>query len=252
MCRSPAQRRRRAKPPWVPSCSSMWSKKPSPVAMSGFAASSRSTATSMAVSLVLRTTFATRGAATSACAIAAQSVPSPNCGLRSLKPRMPRFSAKRISVSRSPTIALRVQSTPRSLSRPVTRPVFGLRFGELSRSKLVSTSTSRKVMPWLANTCSISACGPSKAACGKASLPKPSWLVTITNCQPASRRRSIAGITPSTKRSFSKASTWKSSGSVIRVPSRSTNRMGTGALMPPASRPPATPAPAGSAPGCRC
>ena len=43
----------------------------------------------------------------------------------------------------------------------------GLLFSARSPSgKLRSTSTSRKRMPWLSNTCIISACGPSNAACG--------------------------------------------------------------------------------------
>lgn len=57
----------------------------------------------------------------------------------------------------------------------------GLRVGRFSSGQLASISTSRKAMPWLSKICIISACGPSNEARGYFSLPRPSWLLTITN-----------------------------------------------------------------------
>ncbi len=94
---------------------------------------------------------------------------------------MCRFSANWTSVRRSPTIAERAQSMLRSCRYGSIRPMPGLRVGALSAGQLQSISTSRKAMPWLAKICSIRSLGPSNAACGKASLPSPSWLVTMTN-----------------------------------------------------------------------
>src|SRR4051794_4033095 len=47
----------------------------------------------------------------------------------------------------------------------------------------------------------------------------------MTKRQPASRSASSAGITPGSRANFSTASIWKSGGSAISVPSRSTKRI---------------------------
>lgn len=87
--------------------------------------------------LVLRSIRAVRSRSTSACAMSAHTTPSPNCGDFSLKPRMSRFTANWMSVSRSPTIAERAQSMLRSRSSGCTRPSAGLRSGERVRETAV-------------------------------------------------------------------------------------------------------------------
>ena len=179
--RSPVQSTVNAKPPCLPSCSSMWSKKPSPVRACGSAVRSRSTDTSIRVSRVVRLTRAVRGASASAWAIPSQSHSPPNCAVFSWNARMPMLRANALSVSRSPTIAERAQSIERSCSNGSASAMPGLRVGAFSSGSDVSINTSRNAMPWLSNSCIIRSCGPSNTARGNCDRPRPSWLVTMTN-----------------------------------------------------------------------
>ena len=104
--------------------------------------------------------------------------------------------------------------------------VCGLRHWQWSSGLCGQISTSSNSIPCDLNNAIIALCGLSKSACGKESVPKPSWFDTITK-RYFSFNFSIAGMTFGSNLSFSRLSIWKSVfGSSIKVPSRSMKRIG--------------------------
>src|SRR5262245_8584665 len=80
-------------------------------------------------------------------------------------------------------------------------------------------------MPWDFRIWSRRFCSGRNSSSRKLGVPRPSWLVTMTKVQPASRRRSNAGTQSGSRANLSRRSIWKSAGSVMSVPSRSMNRI---------------------------
>ena len=136
------------------------------------------------------------------------------------------FSASCTSVILSPITNERVKSTLPFCRYSFTKPSFGFRHVQLSASKCGQIRTSSNTTPWLSKMAIMALCGLSKSSCGKLSVPKPSWLLTITSLNPAAFSLSSTGITFGSKTSFSKLSNCLSTGgSSTSVPSRSINKM---------------------------
>ena len=180
-------------PPCFPICSSMWSKKPSPVEMSHLPFPSKLMRTSMSVSFVVRFTSAMRSPAKRNSAMRSQSVVarahvflSSSFSSRDVSgcnriARHPKFLASSTSVARSPMTKLPARSYSSLSIYRVSIPVLGLRVGALSSGNERSMQISSKVMPSLAKVFSIRLCTGQNVSSGKESVPNPSWLVTITN-----------------------------------------------------------------------
>ena len=216
-----------AKPPCLPSCSSMWSKKPRPVDDPRLSRPVEIDATVIRVSRVLRSTSAVRGARQQGMRdfgpvpVAAElRRPELECSVRPGCWRMRRRSRGRRPLPSAPSRCCGRGDS----AEPGQGPACAWAHCPAGSCDRSARRGSR--CPGLSNTCIISPCGPVEVGSSERKpVPSPSWLVTITNSIACSRRRSIAGITPGTKRSFSKRSIWKSDGSSIKVPSRSTNRI---------------------------
>ena len=105
-----------------------------------------------------------------------------------------------------------------------TNPVFGFLVGALSSGKCGSMRMSSNVMPSPSSVCRIKLWTGQNVSSGNASVPSPSWLLTMTNSKSSfSRINARLRNTPFTNFNFSKLSICSSAGSSISVPSRSIN-----------------------------
>ncbi len=61
------------------------------------------------------------------------------------------------------------------------KPVLGFLVGALSSGKLLSIKTSENTIPSFLKASIILFCAGQNVSSGKELVPKPSWLLTITN-----------------------------------------------------------------------